>query len=309
MSTSGSVDFTSTRDEIIKDALTLCRAIDPDETVPPEKVVQTSRFLNRMIKAMQAQGLNLWTQAEGILFIDKSTRLYTFPGANACDPEDYDDTTTSAAAVSGASTIVVSAAGNIAVSDYLSIELDSGSRQWATVGSISGTTIMLPTGTTLDGDVASGNEIIAFTTKINRPLQILSARRTINTVDSPLEVVSRQEYTDLPNKSDTGLINEVYYKPLNTTGQLYVWPTGDGATNRLSFTYQRPIEDFDATSDNPDYPIEHHEMLVANLAYRLAPTYGVPSGIFNMIREQAQMTFAMASTFDSEFTSVFLNPQ
>jgi len=309
VATSASVDFTSTRDEIIKDALTLCRAIDPDETPKAEKIEQAARFLNRMTKVMQAQGLHLWTETEAILFIDKNTRIYTFPSANATDPEDFDDTTTSAAAVSGASTISVSAAGNIAAADIISIELDSGSRQWTTVGSISGTTVTLPTGTTLDGAVASGNEVVAFTTKINRPLKVLSARRRISSIDSPLEIVSREEYVDLPNKTSTGLINEIYYKPLSSTGELYVWPTGDSATDRLSFTYQRPIEDFDSTSNNPDFPVEWHEMLVANLAFRLAPTYGCPADTFNMIREQAMTSYALVSGFDAEFTSVYINPR
>lgn len=305
MGTSGSVDFNSTRDEIIKDALTLCRAIDPDETVPSAKITQATRFLNRMTKAFAAKGLHLWTEEKGILFLDKGTDLYTFPTAYATDPEDFDDTTTSAAASSGASTIAVTAAGNIAAGDFLSIELDSGARQWTTVQSISGTTVTLAIGTTLTGDVASGNEVIAFTTKVNRPLRIMSARRTLSGTDSPIELVSRDEYDDLPNKSGTGLVNEVYYRPKTTTGELYVWPTGDTATDRLSFTYQRPIEDFDSTSNNPDLPVEWHEFLVANLALRIAPSYGVDPSTFKMIRDQAATTEEIVEGFDSEFTSVY----
>lgn len=309
MATSGSVNFTSTRDEIIKDALTLLRAIDPDEPVPPTKLVQSARFLNRLVKQLQTQGLHLWTDAEATLFMDKGTRIYTFPAAYAAASEDYDDTTTAAAASSGDSTFTVSAAGNIAAADFLSIELDSGSRQWTTVNLISGTTITLPTGTTLDGDVAGGNEIIAFATKINRPLRILSARRRISGVDSPLALVSREEYVDLPNKSSTGLVNEIYYKPLTSTSELYLWPTGDTATDRLSFTYQRPIEDFDSTGDNPDLPVEWHDMLVTGLARMLAPAYGVVGGRYKIVQEQSIAAHRIVSGFDSETTSVYLNPQ
>lgn len=306
MTTSGSVDFNSTRDEIIKDALTLCRVVDPTEAIEPSQLEQSARFLNRMIKIFQAQGLHLWTEAEAILFIDKGTRIYTFPTANATDPEDYDDTTVDSDAVLGASAITVAAIGNIAAGDYISIVLDTGVRQWTTVSSITGLVITLPLGTTLNADATTGNEVVAFTTKINRPLKLISARRTISAIDSPLEIVSREEYVDLPNKDATGLINEVYYKPLNTTGQLFAWPTGDTTTDRLSFTYQRPIEDFDSTSNSPDFPVEWHEMLVNNLAYRLAPSYGVPADVFQMIREQAKLSYDIVSSFDSEFTSVYL---
>jgi len=307
VATSGSVDFTSTRDEIIKDALSVCRAIDPDETVPAEKNQSAARFLNRMIKSLQAKGLSLWTEAEATLFLDKSTRIYTFPTAYATDSEDFADTTTSAAASSGASTITVTSATGIAASDFISIELDSGARQWTTIQSVSGTTVTLVTGTTLTGDVASGNEVIVFTTKINKPLKILSCRRVINSVDSPLEIVSREEFMDLPNKTSTGLVNEIYYQPLVSTGQLFVWPTGDTATDRLSFTYQRPIEDFDATDNTPDIPVEWHEMLVANLAYRLAPTYDVTDKDYAKIREQARYTLELVEGFDAEFNSVYLS--
>lgn len=308
MATSGSVDFTSTRDEIIKDALTLCRVIDPEEAVPAEKLVQADRFLNRMIKSFQAQGLHLWTEAEATLFMDKGTQIYTFPGAYATDTQDFDSTTTSAAAVSGASSISVTAAGNIASGDFISIELDSGSRQWTTVGGVSGTTVTLASGTTLTGDVASGQEVVAFTTKISRPLKIISARRSASSIDSPIEVVTREEYVDLPNKLGTGVVNEIYYKPKNTTGELYLWPTGDTATDRLGFTYQRYIEDFDAASNTPDFPGEWHEMLVSNLAFRIAPSYGVTGGQIAAIREQAILTYNLASSFDAEFGSVYFMP-
>jgi hypothetical protein len=309
VATSGTVDFTSTRDDIITDALTNLRAIDPSETIEPGKLEQGARYLNRLVKLLQAQGLHLWTEVEATLFMDKGTRIYTFPTAYATGSEDFDDTTTSAAASSGDTTITVTAIGNIAVGDFISIELDSGSRQWTTVRLISGTTITLPLLITLDGDVASGNEVVAFTTKINKPMRVLSARRRISSVDSPLILVSREEYVDLPNKSSTGLVNEIYYKPLATTGELYLWPTGDTVTDRLSFTYQRPMEDFDSTSNNPDLPVEWHQMLVTSLAEMLAPAYGVTGRAYDIIKSQAVMAHRVVSGYDVETTSVYLNPQ
>src|SRR5262245_50654620 len=37
-----------------------------------------------------------------------------------------------------------------------------------------------------------------------RPLRVLSMRRRVSSVDTPLTALSRQEYNDLPNKSQTG---------------------------------------------------------------------------------------------------------
>jgi len=304
MATSGSVDFTSTRDEIIIDALTLCRAIDPEEPVGAFQIEQSARFLNRMIKTFQARGLALWMESEAILFIDKGTRIYTFPNANATDPETYNDTKTALAALTGVTAVDVDNIGNTAINDIISIMLDTGVRQWTTVVSVAGVTVTITDA--LLADVAIGQEVITFAKKINKPLKLLSARRTIKKIDSPLEIVSREEYVDLPNKESIGLINEVYYKPLRSTGELYVWPTGSGSDDRLSFSYQRLIEDFDLTGDNPDLPVEWHEMLVANLAHRIAPSFGVPPDVFAMVKEQAQMTYAIVDGFDNESTSAYL---
>jgi len=304
MTTSGSVDFTSTRDEIIIDALTLCRAIDPEEPVSASQIQQSSRFLNRMIKTFQARGLALWLESEAILFINKGTRIYTFPGANAFDPEMVVNKTVDVFAPTGSASVDVTDTFGAVLGDIIGIELDDQTVHFATVDLIVGSLLWFSI--VLPSDASVGNKVYLYTKKINRPLKILSARRTIKGIDSPLEIVSREEYVDLPNKAATGLINEVYYKPLRNTGELYVWPTGSSDGDLLSFTYQRPIEDFDLTNDNPDFPVEWHEMLVANLAYRLAPTYGVTPDIFQMIREQAQMTYSLVDGFDAESTSVYI---
>ena len=69
-----------------------------------------------------------------------------------------------------------------------------------------------------------------------------------------------------------------------TTGTLYVWPVDGGASwDKLILIAQYYPDDFDAASNNPQFPIEWGNTLVWNLAAELASEYGVPE------REQARL--------------------
>lgn len=60
MATSGSVDYTTTRDELIKDALLLIGGIGEGVTPSSIQISDYSRVLNKMLKAWQVHGLHLW---------------------------------------------------------------------------------------------------------------------------------------------------------------------------------------------------------------------------------------------------------
>lgn len=60
MSTSGSVSYTTDRDELIKDSLHLIGEIGEGVIPTTDQITRSSRVLNKMIKAWQAYGLQLW---------------------------------------------------------------------------------------------------------------------------------------------------------------------------------------------------------------------------------------------------------
>lgn len=83
MATSGSVDFTQTRDEIIKDALLLVSGIEDNETPDTYQIDIASRALNRMFKSWTPKGLKLWTTKEGELYLARGQNSYTLgPGGD-----------------------------------------------------------------------------------------------------------------------------------------------------------------------------------------------------------------------------------
>lgn len=64
MTTSASIDFTLTRNEIITEALEQIGAIGIGDTLQDSDVTTCSRSLNLMVKAWNGQGIHLWTASE-----------------------------------------------------------------------------------------------------------------------------------------------------------------------------------------------------------------------------------------------------
>jgi len=278
MATSSSTNYNQTRNEIISDALALLGVIGiangTMETPTAGDITFCSGILNKMVKAWQAQGIHLWKEREGTVFLREDVNTYTL-SSSSTDKAGIDavETTLSAAATSGASTITVTSSTGMSVSDNIGIELDDGTRQWTTISSISTTTITLAT--TLTDDAASGNTVFTYTTAVGRPLNITGARfRNADGTDRPVTLMGRTEFMQIPNKTTTGKTNSIFYSPQLSNGKLYVWPTPDDVADRLKISYIASIEDFDSSTDDPDFPAEWLEALTYNLAVRIAPSYG-----------------------------------
>lgn len=139
-----------------------------------------------------------------------------------------------------------------------------------------------------------------------RPLQLLQARRRASSIDTQINVVSRQEYMMQPNKATQAPVNIVYYDPQLTNGVLYVWPTGTTTNNTIICTFKRPIEDFDSLANTPDFPQEWYLPLVYNLAVIIAPMFGFPAP--QEVVATAGMYLDELMAFDTEDTSIFLQP-
>ncbi len=276
MATSNSVNFNETRDQIIQDALELLNVVDAGGIIQSTDTDRGIRSLNQLMKAWQAEGIKLWNKKQAAIFLQKSQASYILGATDhAALVSDYQTTTTTAAAVLGASTIDVTSATGMAISDNIGIELDDGTRQWTTITNISSLTLTL--NTTLTAAAASGVTVITYTTKLNRPLQITSARVLDLDANSEriTDMISYADYFDIPNKVATGTPNQVMYdRSMITTGTAYVWPIPDGVTNILRISISELIEDFDASTDDPDVPQEWLLALSYNLAVYMAPFYG-----------------------------------
>lgn len=77
MATSGSTNFSLTRDQIISHALQLLGVIGSGETASANDVTYCSNALNMMTKAWQAQGIHLWKETSATVTIVADTYQYS----------------------------------------------------------------------------------------------------------------------------------------------------------------------------------------------------------------------------------------
>lgn len=308
MARSGSYDFTRTRDQIIYGAMRLCGVKDAGQTVSADELSDASEALEMMVKAWQAQGLHLWKQKEATLFVQPGTRSYTLGPSGDNATQSYVETTLSADAVATDATISVTSDDGISDADYIGIVLDGGTIQWTTVsGAPVGDAVTLADA--LTGDASSGNKVYAYTSKIQRPLRVLSIRRENNSgTEIELELLSRNEYFELPNKSTRGTPTQAYYDPQLDGGTLYLWVTPDDVSAVFNFTYMESIQDFDEASNEADFPAEWLEALKYNLAVRLAPEYGIDFQSRSWLKAEAEQYLNAVTMWDNEPESFFFEP-
>jgi hypothetical protein len=137
------------------------------------------------------------------------------------------------------------------------------------------------------------------------PMRISHARRG-TTSEIPIDVVSRQDYMDIPNKTLQAPPNMIYYHRQRNYGTLYVWPTGSSSNTSLTITTQRPVQDFDSEGNNPDFPKEWVMCVHYMLAEMIAPKYRgmIPPHVSSM---SAQLRGTLLG-FDEEETEIRFQP-
>lgn len=282
MSTSNTITFNETRDQIISDALSLLAVLPAGETATTADVTFAANQLNSMVKGWMAQGIHLWTEESGTIFLVNGQAQYNLQagasGAKASDGTGTPVETTLSASVNNASsTVTCTTVVGMSSGDVIGIVQDNQTILWTTINGAPNTTtnvvtLTSPTTTT----AASGNAVFTYTTQLPRALSIQSARlRNNQGFDKMMEIRAREDYMRIPQKGITGDPIILYYSPQVSQGQVFVWPTPSDVNKRLEVTYLREIQDFDTGTDNPDFPQEWLEAIKFNLAVRLAPAYGI----------------------------------
>ena len=230
MATSGTTNWSLNRDSLITAALRKLAVLPSGGTASSAQISDAAVALNAIIKAFQADGLQLW----------KTT--------------SYDFTTVAGTA-----------------------------------------TYSIGTGETLDTD---------------KPLRVIEAFYTLSGGNNtPLEVKNRYDFYILPQSSSiTGTPVKLYYQPLRETGVISLWPTPVDSTTTITIHYQSQIEDMDASTDDFDFPSYWMNALIYNLAWNLAPEYGIPPQDRQMLQAEANYWHQMALSMDTEEGGIFIQP-
>lgn len=315
MTTSGVSNWNPVLLEIIKQMLLNVGAIQEGEE-PSAAMYESGVFqLNAMVKSIEAAGAHVWTEEEGILFLEPFQARYVIgapaPTANAhtSDAEDWIRVTLTAPSALGASHIQVSTADGLLLLAGMNIGVvdNDNLTEWFEVSGTPVAGLVQLSGALLVGaDV--GNYALAYTDDIVRPLKVPRCRLlTLQSLTTtPMTVLSRQEYEDLPNKGGApgsggnGVPTQFFYSPRRDRGLLYVWPTPNFSNWAVRLTWYRPLQDYLIPTNTSDFPQEWVNPLIWNLSKETAPGYGVPEPTWQRIVTMADTYAMMVVDYDRE---------
>jgi hypothetical protein len=171
--------------------------------------------------------------------------------------------------------------------------------------------------TTLSVDEASGQTILGVESSddiINGDqigiIRVVDARRYVvsSAIETPIDLLSHQEYRALPSKASVGSINLVQYDPQRVVGYFNLWNVPAVATELLNFTFWKPVETFTTGGDNPDLPEEWVNCIKWNLALEMMGRYPVNGDRRRLIAQRAADTLVDMEGFSREDTSIRFQP-
>lgn len=310
MPTSGSIDFSINRNDLIVEALSVANILAVGETPSANVIDAAAKSLNYMVKSWGTTGPRLWTTQEATLFPIAGQAKYQF-GNSSSDhiTRSYSSTMLTGAHATLSTTLTVDSTTGMTAGDYIGITLSDASVDWTTISAVLGATTITISGAGLSGEANDDAVVYWYTTKAERALRILQMwRRDINNIDTPLTAISRKEYDGQAAKSTYAVPVEYYYDPQLSAGYLYLWPTPADERDRFVFKFQRTLEDFDAATDTPDFPQEWYEALMYGLAARLAVKFGCPQNVISNLTSMAVAAKSEAEGFDTEKPSLFIQP-
>lgn len=310
MSTSGSVDHSTSRDELIKYALLNVGGISKGVTPDSTDVTDTAYILNNIVKQWNVKlGMPLWALKTGYILPIADTNSMTV-GSHCVT--SYVQTTIGADEASGQTTLTVASITGISSGDVLGVELDDGSIHWTTVNGAPAAGEVVATDAITD-DASEGNIVYAYTTtnRITRPLRVVHAytHDESSEADTPVTIISHQEYADLGTKDSESYPTQLYYDPqLGTAATFYWYPRHIDGNKVITIRYHRPFEDFDAAADEPDFPQEWFFPLLWYLSWAMSGKYGVDVETRQQWLREAKILIDETEGGLMEEGSVFLQP-
>lgn len=305
-----SVTFAVTRDDIITHALKELGVLGEGDTASSTQLTESAWWLNGLVKAWAADGMPLWNMLEAYVLPTTGTRSVQI-GANTQNVVSaYNNTTTTAATLATNSVVVVASHTGGTNGRAMGIECTDGSVQWTTVGSSSGNSIT--TADPLLVSVAAGANVYFYnqTNLITRPLRIIAAYQNDIAGQSsfPINIISKDQYFSLGNKDAPGVPTQVFYDPLLSNGNLYVYPEFLTGNYYIQITYQKEFDDFNSGTDNPNFPQEYDIALTLALASLLGPKYGLDKDRQGEMMGQAKEFKEMALSMGTEEGSLLIQP-
>lgn len=151
----------------------------------------------------------------------------------------------------------------------------------------------------------TGNKVL------DRPFKITQCwARNSDGYDTPVELISKESYNFIYNKSVTtsSAPTQAMYDRTLTNGTLYVWPVPNSTAASeytLYVEYQKPYDDMDSSTNDFEFPQEWYLALLYGTAAILADFYGLNPTERRLLRDQAKMYKDQALSADVTDESVY----
>ena len=273
MATSGSANFDATINEIIEMAGVRSGILPIDQTPSSDFYAFWRRVLNSMVKNWAAKGQQLWkvTWQEFAL-----TASSTVLGSDSLDHEAVVTHTSSAD----------SSDKPITGANY--------SKKWKLLTTTAGSAWAAST---------SYNAIGHLVLSSNKDIVSIEAgrfRNISNETTSPMIKMTRQEWFSKTFPPDEGEPSSFYFER-KATPEIFLDPIPDSATSYiLEFLVYTYPQDFDASTNNPDFLSEWIDPLVEGLMVKMGPSIGIRGGELREIKRSRDESLENATSLDVE---------
>lgn len=307
MTTSGTNTFIVSANDIYTEALSICGVQDPGVALQAADITTCAMSLNIMCKSMVMDGLPLWTVKE--ITVPMVNGVSSYPIGNTAgylysatisSPGTGGSAGTYALGISGGGGSGATGTYTISGGGVTAITITAGGNSFT-----SAPTLSFPSGG-VSGVVATAN-IVGLTT--DRPLRILQAFiRDSNGNDTILTVESRYEYNLNGYKPSPSTPNQLFYDPQLSNGVITVFGVPPDSTSSIHLVIQRQFQDFNATTDNPDFTQEAYLMLTWGLADMISLKYRVQRDVRAEIGVKAKYFKDQFFAFQQDYVPITVVP-
>lgn len=213
------------------------------------------RSLNLMLADWANRGLNQWTVEQTSITL--ASDIANYPG--------------------GTLTMTVGASGSFTVGETITGGTSAATASVTSLPSSTSMAITIPSGTFSSGETITGGTSAATTTvsaavdlsTVQKTIDILSVVITRDGTDYGVTRLSRSEYLNIPNKTQTGRPSQ-FFLDRQISPTLKLWPVSENNTDIVKFDRLVRMDDADDYTNTLEIPFRFYPCLAAGLAYYLA---------------------------------------
>ena len=130
--------------------------------------------------------------------------------------------------------------------------------------------------------------------------------------DLPASKMSNDDYTRLPNKTQSGAKALQYWYDKQVSPRIWVWPVPSASTDQIVVWTQRQIQDVGSLSNKIEVPQYWLKSIISSLAPYCAlelPAGELPEGRYALLKQEAMDDLAQAEDSQSDGAPLRLTPR